>query len=177
MFNLLPQEQKKKIRQNYLRRFAIVTIISGILLTIIFCVALIPAYVASSQKVFSAQERKQIIENSISSSDKGILQAQLTELKTDVEILQKKNISTVGLVQQIIINKGPGISISGFMLTTGSTGEKRFVVEGIADSREKLKQFQANVLAMKFKKVDLPISSFAKDKDIAFTMTITISNE
>lgn len=177
MFNLLPREQKKKIRKLYLRRFAIVCIVTTSMLLGMFCILLVPSFAVSSQKLKSSVDRKTIIENYIAAADKDGLQAQLAEIKSDIDALQSTDVSAVKLVEEIIVNKGVGVTLHAFSFRTEATGEKRLQIEGVAETRDRLRQFQTNMEGLKFKSVDLPISNFAKDKDIAFDAIMIIANE
>ena len=155
----------------------IITIVGLILLSSILCILFFPSFIVSAQKLKAAQSRKKAIENSISIADKDGLQSKLIEIKNDIEALQQENLSPTQLVLKVLINKGPGISLEGFSFTGDATTDRQLIIVGKAESREKLKQFLGRMENQKFKNVDLPISNYAKDKDIAFKMTITISHE
>jgi hypothetical protein len=178
MFNLLPLEEKKKIRRLYLTRFAVASLLVFTFLTVATSVLLMPSFIIAMQKHKAAQVRKEIITNTISASEKSNIKEELIVFKKNVDLLKPADTSLLQLIEKVLVHKEEGVSISSFAYNVVSSGNKQVIIGGIASERDKLFQFQKKLEQEKtFARVDLPISNFAKDKDIIFTMTIGISNE
>jgi hypothetical protein len=69
-----------------------------------------------------------------------------------------------------------GIALTGFTYAAANTAEEknRMDVSGIADSREALRNYVAALDALPFvDSAELPISAYARETDIPFTITLT----
>ena len=82
----------------------------------------------------------------------------------------------VPLIRSILSNKIYGISINGLSYKSSEATKATIIVSGVSKSRESL---IAYVNALKksdiFSVVDLPISNLAKDKDVDFSINLTVS--
>ena len=82
------------------------------------------------------------------------------------------------IVDTILAQKFSGIIIDQVAYRMVATSTAVVTVGGIADSRENLvllsKKLQAS---SKFKSVDIPISNYAKEKDIEFSINLVVSDQ
>lgn len=74
--------------------------------------------------------------------------------------------------------QGPTITISSVEIIRQERGILPVLVLGVARDRRGLAEFRDRLLAEpNVVSVDLPISNLASDRDIKFTITVTVSNE
>jgi len=176
MFDLLPYSEKKSIKVEYgLRRaivalgFLLATIISGIIF-------LVPPLVISSFRLreVTATEASLASNASIKKQQEIKLAIQTANKKLDT-LASASGASATGVLTGIAAMKSADMTITSFDLARSATGTSSAVtVKGMAKDRETLLAF-ANKLKSDpaYASVDLPISNFAKDTNISFTLTVT----
>jgi hypothetical protein len=83
----------------------------------------------------------------------------------------------IPVVDEILSKKSNNMRISGIYYSVNSATTGVLTLEGIGDTRESLVTFSESLKTVPyFKKVDLPISNLAKDKNIEFTISINVEN-
>ena len=109
-------------------------------------------------------------EASISAS--AIVRETLDQMKA-LELYKPAQLDPSGYFTKIIESKNTNISLTKFSFSPGKRGEIQFLVSGIALDREGLVAF-IEELKVKggFASVESPVSDFAKDKNISFTLNI-----
>lgn len=173
MFSLIPDQEKKEIIKDYhLRRILIVLLF--LLGTGLFTsVTLLPSRILSSAKISEAERRINTEQNSLEKHEDG-------SIKLVKDINQKLNalhtetvISPSDVFNRIFTKKLSTIRIVGISFQNGE--EVVVSVEGIATDRENLSKFVRELQSEAiFESVFLPISNFAKDKNVPFTLQIKI---
>ena len=174
MINLIPPDAQKQVKHEYwIRVVTIWMFLVGVssLLCIFF---LVPAYVLVHNQLesFSSQFKEADTNSeSLKSSEAAIVHANaISALLTQSE--NTTNFSTV-LVQIEKVKTADMLLFDFNIIRTGDVLTS-IIISGTAPSRAALSSFRdaldANPL---FGKVELPLSSLAKDKNIPFTITIT----
>ena len=150
---------------------------SFLISTIIF----VPAFTLAHIKTGNVNEK--IKSNSEAIKEQG----DILSLPKDVNekaavVLSFKNRSLVSeKIESVASGRTSGISLSGLSYKkTEKSDPNQNVVQilatGTAKNRESLLAFEKAIQDMSFvKDVSVPVSSFAKDADLPFTVTITIS--
>jgi hypothetical protein len=178
MFNLLPDNLKSEIRAEYKLHKFILILTFIIFIQVSFLVFLFPSWLISlyRENEVSAQIEEinkspvAINANSISS----IIKSTNTKLKIINTALEYPRL--IPYVDTIISKKTDNIHLIGIMFSTTAKDTATISIEGLSSTREALVSFVKNLeSAGKFKKVDLPVSNLAKDKDIKFSMTLTVA--
>ncbi len=77
----------------------------------------------------------------------------------------------------VLSNKTSAIQLTHFSYTVTASTTATFIVSGVSATRESLVSYVKKLEETKsFKKVDLPISNLAKEKNIDFTINILIAS-
>jgi hypothetical protein len=125
------------------------------------------------------------LESEISLSNRTDDADTIKEIVSTMAVLKKYHITEIPseVFSRILASKPRGITVTGFIYTSPSdpTAADQFSVvdiSGTASSRIVLSQFNDVLKKDKiFKTVFIPISSFAKEKNITYTLKLTISNQ
>ncbi|MBU3668780.1 MAG: hypothetical protein FGM57_02315 [Candidatus Taylorbacteria bacterium] len=129
-------------------------------------------------------QQKKEMELQISKRENNDDAEKVKEIVSAVEILKKYKMKELPseVMTRIIRDKPRGVTVLGFIYTppanqVESTEELSTIdISGVASTRVALSLFSETLKKDKvFKSVFIPISSFAKDKNIAFTVKLTIS--
>ena len=180
MFNLIPQSLKGYILTDYKERRIIVVLAGVILLILIAFVFLAPSLgylffeekniLAEVEAMKSLDQFKKVdqVETSIKDANEQ-LRALLTEVSP---------VDPIRAIERVIEVKNSGVHITDLQYQEITATSSSLVMKGSADKRDALKQFVTNVQALPgFADVVLPVSNFAKDKDIDFSISVTIYEE
>jgi len=177
MFNLLPENLRKKIKSDYSLRRIVVIFIFIIFIQVCAIVALSPSWVVSfyREKELSAEINK-VNANKISEDVKGYSEL-VSNINTKVDIINNSIVypKATPFLEKIIGEKGVSIYINEITYSVDTSKKASVTLKGVASEREPLLAFVRRLEASKlFSKVDLPISNFAKDKNIVFSVFLTI---
>ena len=171
--NILPFEKKEEIKKAYKMRI-LVSFFWALSFSFIICgMLLLPIYIIASAKVNEINERKEL--------NLKATQEQLETIGAPALINQKsliaiKNIQSAYVSKRII--KIADTTLVGVMINKLSYEKQKISVSGIASNRDALTNFKRKIEKIDFvQSVSIPVGDFAKDKDLAFTMTVNIKNE
>lgn len=180
MQNLLPQKYKDVLQGANKKRLLVVSSWMIFWAFVISIILFVPVYSIVTIKM--GEISKKIIESSNAikeQSDVLLLPKQINDkarvvLSFSDDMLVSEEISEINSV------KSSGISLSGinFRKTDRSDGSTlvEILLNGTAPDRESLLSYQNNLKAIDFvQNVSVPVSSFSKDINLPFTMTITVS--
>jgi hypothetical protein len=174
--NLLPSGHVRSVRRQYFMRLATVGMLMLALLIAMQAILLVPTYLYA---------RTQVAQNTATlaaSGEGGSVEEQ--EFQTRSQELARISGDLAGLTQlpsasnairSVLAVPHPGVALSGFTFSAPK-GEApaRLDVSGIAASRDTLRQYAAALSALPFvTNADLPISAYAKERDISFTITLS----
>lgn len=175
--NLLPESRKKALSRMYSMRLAVVGVLlfSGVLLT--HSVLTIPVILHHYQ----AAEESAVLLSGLTEQLAGSGEQEVSERvkvlnETGAQLTHIATAATAsGAVRAVASVQHPGVRITGFSFTQGSTESARQMkIMGRATSREALRVY-ANALGTVpyIATVDLPISAYAKETDIDFAIVLT----
>lgn len=175
--NLLPKERRSALaREYYLRLTTVATVLLALLL-IVSALLLLPTYIYLKGQVARSTEVLTRINTSLAASGQEEAGARLATLEADSRYLLSVagSASASGALQALISVSRPGITLTGFTFTPGVKGaEGRMLVTGYAATREALRAYDAALEAQPYVSVsELPISAYALESDIPFTITLT----
>ncbi len=177
MINLIPSEEKKKIRKDFYMRVVIVSFFVLGIAILLSNIMLIPA-------VFYASLEKTLVENHFNNNQNQLSLELNPEDKTLVDSLNSKInlvnnfqkdkfLVSVRVIDNILNRKTDGIKIKDINYTNDVSKGKSINIRGQASSREKLVIFKNKLSEdANFKKVDLPVSNFIKSSDIEFNLVL-----
>ncbi len=178
MFNVLPDILKEEIKKEYTLRLLLVIFLCIIFIQVSFLIFIFPSWIVSSYR--EKDIVSQIAESNTSpiSNNANAVSSVVssTNLKLNIINTFLKYPEVTPIFNAIVINKTPGITLNQFLYTSVQTDEASISLGGVAVSREALVLFSKTLEQTKiFKTVDLPVSNLAKDKNIEFTINLTLA--
>jgi len=174
--NLLTQEEKKHVRKLYKVRRLQSSVWFLVVLILVSVIMLTPIYLLGENIELTVLEKKNqlLAENSQIDPDKAEEAIQNVNKKAISLQSVSEYTKAYKLLSDITENKLPGISITGMSFVSGEEQELVSLV-GKAPSREILLSFRRDLEQKDYSEtVDLPISNFAQNVDIDFSIKITL---
>lgn len=179
--NLLPPERLRALRRDYFVRLGIVGVFLVIILTLAAAILLLPTFVLLTTNESAAKIHLASIESSLSSSDDAALSAKLAALSNSAASLSAlANTRSVSMtVRTILAVPSPGVTLSHLeysSATDTNNNPNTLTISGIAATRDALRSYQLALQGSSFvHSADLPVSAYAKDTNITFTITVTLA--
>jgi len=177
--NLLPPERQRALSREYFLRLGVVGIIFATILVLIAVALLSPTYVFLSKSARAKEVHLATIESALSVAGEASLAARLAELSGNMTALVSltKTQSVSAIIRSALDISRPGIVLSGFVYTpVQGKNPGTLTLSGTAATRDALRGYQLALSAAQFAlAANLPVSAYAKDSNIAFTITVTLS--
>ena len=180
MANLITEKQKNTIRVDYIIRLFSVSLFLISLLGIFLLAYIIPYYIAVGKKDLKVSDQFTSVidvenKENVGQSVTQIVNQTLDEMKA-AELYSKNSITPSTYFNRIIQNKNSSIQISRLSFNVIKKGQWQFFVNGVSKNREGLVVFIEDLKSKAgFTSVESPISDFAKNSDIPFTLNIKIN--
>ncbi len=179
MANLITVKQKKIIKHEYYIRLISAGIFLISILGLFILAYVLPYYIYVKHSYLATIEQFEntiLAENTENTGESmsRLVKKTLEEIKA-VELYFKNTLSPTDYLKIIIENKNSAIKINkiSFNLNKNNTGQ--FFITGISQNREGLVNFIEDLnITKSFTSVESPVSDFAKDRDINFTLSINI---
>ncbi len=176
MINLLPLEEKKKVRGEYFARLAVTTLYFLFATLLIVLVFIISSYISLAAAGEANRNRLDMLASggapATEEFDRIIL-----ETNKKLNILQggDKDEHIYDQVFGTIISYKGEIRITGLSYEKAKDGSALVRLTGVSPDRESLLAF-TKVLEQEgpFTNVEVPVSNFVKEHDIEFSMEITL---
>lgn len=178
MFNLLPDILKEEFRAEYKKRWLIVVLIFVVFLQVSFLVLIFPTWALSLSKERNLSSEVYDISQSSSSKDVTHIASIIADTNTKLNIINTsmEYPQALPLINIIISNKIPAIHINEMFYRFIDKSDTTIAIGGVSDTREALVAFVKKLESSgTFDAVDLPVSHFAKDKNIGFSLTLKVS--
>lgn len=174
--NLLPQYRKRFLTRDYLFRLGVVAVWLAIFLVLIHGLLLLPSYLYVNGQIRSQEEQLITLEAAGGSANEQEVKARIAALETRAKQLAglASQPTASGAIGAILIAPRPGVTLHGFTYAPAATADAhKMTLVGVANNRESLRQYLAVLDALAFvTKAELPISAYAKERDIDFTITL-----
>lgn len=176
MSNLLPKNEQKNLNTEYsLRHISVVFFVISIILIVSF-ILLFPSYLLSRVRETSVSlDLESIKEITNAANPNDDITIRLRDAKDKARSLQiAEKTQSVYEIFHGFENKSKAITLKE--ISYGKVGEDITVaIQGRADNRESLTEFERQLKSnTAFASVNLPISNFAKEKNIDFAMNIVL---
>jgi multidrug efflux pump subunit AcrB len=176
MPKLLLKEENKDIKKEYTQRLVTLLFfgLSGVLF--LFLISLIPAYflLKVDQKVLN--QELSVAQNTELNADRKKLKEKLSNLQQTLNIIDTPNSEISYYIQKVTERQPRDINILSLNFEK-EAGKNLIIVQGTANSRSGLSDFVKTLETVsEFESVTLPFSSFAREVDIPFSITINIMN-
>lgn len=175
--NLLPPERARSLRTLYLMRLATVAVLVFVGVALIHSVLLLPAYLYLGEQVKGREALLASLSASIDGNQEKEATARTAALTNDATYLTR--LSTMptasAAIRAVLLVPHTGIRIKGFAYAPAQTGkEAQLRVSGVAGSRDALRRYEEALSREPYvTSTELPISSYAKESDIPFTIALT----
>ena len=157
------------------RRFDLVLIllfVTGVVANFL----LFPSLLLSQIKYSEVRDEILFRQESLRDKNTGELRLAINKAKEEIEILGvviEDTPTVYDLFSKVVARKNENIKITGILYDTDEN-KREIIVNGIARNREALLEFAENVRReLVFSNVSLPVSNFAKNRDIDFSFGIT----
>ena len=185
MPNLLPSEEKKRVRREYaLRRMIMIVILLGVT-GIVTVIALFPSYVLVQQRFQEVESTLTGLKKQVDTDTSQRITKQLTRTNSLLETLSpsSNHVPLYVFIRRLVTNVPDRVTITGITYERSTTADQDggdegtvkvvMTVTGTAANRTTLTDFKAQIEAMEmFNDVALPVSSIAQREDIPFTMEL-----
>jgi len=178
MANLLPKNYKKKINQEYLLRLVGTSLsflgVTFVLLTLFS----IPSLLLSSAKLEITKERLESITSYVEETQKAGISDSVIFANQKIDIVSgSEKVNLTKLLHFVLDKKNQKIKIEAIVVRSAGEQGRSIFISGLAKDRASLTDLQKSLETVAdFSEVILPISNFAKNTDIDFSMEIKIND-
>jgi len=177
IINVLPEDVKRRIKNNYWKRFTIMILnilsISIVLATLL----LFPSYFFSKEKENLAEVRLETFNINNPELSKNNTEEVIMGINSKLDILAKQsktNISS-GVIAGLLSSRPQGVSFNQIIFNKRTDGVFVMEVYGLASDRNTLKSLKTNLENNPlFDQIDLPISNFIESKNINFKISMIV---
>lgn len=174
--NLLPPERLRAVKREYFLRLATAGVFALALVVVGSGILLLPSYLYLNQQIQVAQTHSNDIDAHLSAIAGQSANTRISSLSADADYLarlqQVPSASTA--FRAVLIVSRPGIALTGFTYSPAQhKNDGKMTLTGLSQTRETLHAYTDALTALPFvTNVDLPISAYAKDSSIPFTITL-----
>lgn len=174
--NLLPIDKVRATSRDYFLRLATVALVAVAVLVLIHGALLAPTYLYLSEEVKTRQAHFEGLSASLASSEERAIHERLSSLAGQAEqLLATTNTPTAtAAIREVLSLPRGGVAVTGITISpvTGAEGQMRIM--GIAPTRESLRKYSQALATLPFvSRADLPLSVYAAENDITFSIAIT----
>lgn len=177
--NVLPEHLQRTLTREYVLKLGVVILALITTLTGIAGLLLVPTYVFLTQEAVTKQVHLANIESILSSANEIELSTHLATLARDASVLTAlKSAPSISTIMRVALAVShPGITLSGFSYTPAKgTVPGSLDISGTAVSRDALRTYQVALQSAPFASAaNLPVSAYAKDTNITFTISVTLA--
>ena len=174
--NLLPSDRKKQLQKEYTKRLVTISVWAVSFLLITFTILQLPLLVFEIQDKQSNERELALLSAQLSNSGNTEASARLKVLNENLSYLSRLSTTTTGSEIVTSVTNAPhaGIHITGVSYSTPTKGVGgRVVLIGVATTRQTLQAYTDTLENLLRISVDLPISAYAKESDIPFSITLS----
>jgi hypothetical protein len=170
--NLITKKDKEDLKTGYRLRRLITFNWCIFFASLIAFVLLIPPYITAFYRVGSISHKKEVAVLSADKQVEILNQVKVINKKTNLTLSLRDSLDIVRRITEVNGKKSNFVSLE--TISYGKEGEPVIKLGGIARDRESLINFQKAVQEIEFVRgVKIPVSDFAKDTNLPFSMEIT----
>lgn len=180
MLHLLTEEHKEKVVKEYQKRAWTVVGLGVLAVIVISTVFIIPVYVMSFGRYLDVQNLKQNLDKEIAIRENATTAQNIKDISSSISALNlfKDNDLPTVYIEKLVALKSRGVKINSIVFTPSEGSETAIDISGVADTRNSLVVFSETLKADKtFSSVNIPLSSFAKEKNIDFSLKLLIKKD
>jgi len=173
MFNLLPKEEKATIRREYRVRFAVVALWFSFVTFVCSSFLLLPAYFLSIQKEKAALRQAETLTKSVEAGEAVQLEKVLLNVKDKLAYVDSEQppLRLYELIREVTKRRSEGVAFTTLTVVDAGDGKRRINISGKASTRGSIVAFEKALRGSGlFERVELPVSSLAKDANSEFAV-------
>lgn len=166
------------MRRTYFLRLATVALALVVFVVVLNALLLVPTYLYAQGEVERERAELAAADASAQSSEETEVRTRTALLGTTASYLTRIESATAATaaLRAVLAVPHEGIALRGFIFTApkAADAKARMDVNGVAASRDALRRYAAALAALPFvDDAELPISAYAKEREISFTITLT----
>jgi hypothetical protein len=177
LLNLLPPERLRAWKRDYFIRLGTSALYLLTLVVVGGGALLVPSYLYLHQEIALHQKESLALDAELATDKGQQTSKQLAGITNSITYLSRLATTTPasGAIRAVLSAPRSGVVLSGISFSPPLTGPNgSMILTGIAATRESLQNYSQELQALPYiSSVDLPISSFAKDSSIPFTITLS----
>jgi hypothetical protein len=180
MFNLLPEKIRAEIRKEYNHRRLVMILVFVIFLQVAFTIFLFPTWLMSVNKEKDVIIRSEDMNKNLSNLNIASTTANIKSINTQLTIIDNKlqYPDIVSFINLVLSKKATSTTISDIVFVVNSAKKMNINLQGVSATRDTLSAFSKNLQKIEeFKAVDVPLSSYTKDKNLSFSVEIKIETK
>jgi hypothetical protein len=174
--NLLPEDRQKALTREYLLRLSTVTLFFVAVLLVIHAALLAPSYLYLTEEAKAREAHLSGVASSLATSEGNELGTRVSALttKADALISLSSAPSAAEAVRRVLSVPLGGVRVHGIALTLPENGEGQMRIMGTAPTRDSLRQYFAALEKLPgVSHADLPLSVYAEERDLPFSITLS----
>lgn len=179
LINLLPPERQRALAKEYFIRLGVVAALLLTVLTVAAGILLLPTYVFLSQNTAAKRAQLTSVESVLSSADEEAMSGRLAALANEASrlVVLEREPPASAIIRAVLDIPRPGVVLSEFRYVRAEgKAPEMLAVSGTASTREALRSYQLALQGAPFTSAaNLPVSAYAKDSNISFTITLTLA--
>ena len=175
MINLIPPSAKKSITVEYWKRILAVWLFLFSFAFIIVSVFLLPTHIVLRTQISDLEASMSADVDRVSNYDTSATELIATSNLAKLLLENNATSSPSVLISALKLYAGANVALNNFQFTKLESTPS-ITLAGMANTRQSLAAFRDAVTAdTRFSTVNLPISNLIKDKDLLFSMEITLA--
>lgn len=174
--NLLPGEKRRAFAREYFIRLAVVSLLLFGAATLMGAAMLVPPYLAFSQELRVKEADLARLDALLDNAQEKEVGERLTSLAADAEHLSRLEAlpSVTGALRAVLAVPDEGVHVAHIAFTPSPDGAHTMTLSGTAATRSALQRYDQALAALPFvESTNLPISTYAKEVDLEFIVTLT----
>jgi Tfp pilus assembly protein PilN len=176
--NFLPADRIRSFNQGYFLRVGAVASVALAFLSAANLALLYPTYQYVEQGHAKRTEELALMRAALEDLKKDEITGRVTRLTEQAARVRSMldRPAASALLRSVLSVPSPGVSLTGVSADLDATpaGNNKVRVSGTADSREALRQYHLALSALpNVANADLPLSAYASDTDISFSITLS----
>lgn len=178
MLHLLTEEHRQKVVREYRKRVLVVFFLGLLSVSLVSFVFILPTFFMSYGRYSDFQLKTKTLDVELVKNEGQSSSENIKSVATSIDALRsfdsKKEIYPLvsGLIQGVV----PGVQIKNIIFTPNDAESMIIDLAGKADTRRSLVAFDQKLKSSDlFSEIIIPLGSFAKEKNIDFSMKIIVS--
>lgn len=179
--NLLPKKYKYDLKEGFKQRFFVTSMFTIGVSFVVGTIMSLPAYFLVPKDLTEMSEGIYLENKDADSANEMLKLPEKIDFKVKFLNISMSGPSITGVLSEIVSNLPQGVALDSinFIRQPGRVEgtSPQISISGIAKNRESLVSFSETLnKSVIFSNVELPVSNLARDKDLPFSMQVTIKN-